>query len=152
MSQNLNCILVCFAVMSDFPSAEHWWMALGKICTPSLFCPCLCLTPISFAEDKKNIHFVFQASNLFQDITFLLSRHTIAHLHHACRFSCSCSHLTLLSTGTGLVMMIFGGQLMAYKFFRSNFVYPAELQNFWWKWSISLQTVLLLVLATKVCQ
>ncbi|PWA27517.1 hypothetical protein CCH79_00000104, partial [Gambusia affinis] len=48
------------AVMSDFPSAEHWWIALGS----------------------------------------------------------------------GLVMMIFGGQLLAYKLFRNNFVYPAELQNF----------------------
>lgn len=36
----------------------------------------------------------------------------------------------LLSAGSGLVMMIFGGQLLAYKLFRTNFVYPAELQNF----------------------
>ncbi|XP_049445256.1 transmembrane protein 244 isoform X3 [Epinephelus fuscoguttatus] len=53
-------VAMTVAVMSDFPSAEHWWIALGS----------------------------------------------------------------------GLVMMIFGGQLMAYKLFRSNFVYPAELQNF----------------------
>ncbi|XP_036941737.1 transmembrane protein 244 isoform X8 [Acanthopagrus latus] len=53
-------IAMTVAVMSDFPSAEHWWIALGS----------------------------------------------------------------------GLVMMIFGGQLLAYKLFRSNFVYPAELQNF----------------------
>nr|XP_020459259.1 transmembrane protein 244 isoform X1 [Monopterus albus] len=53
-------IVMTVAVMSDVPSAEHWWIALGS----------------------------------------------------------------------GLVMMIFGGQLLAYKFFRSNFVYPAELQNF----------------------
>uniref|UniRef100_A0A3P8NZL4 Transmembrane protein 244 n=1 Tax=Astatotilapia calliptera TaxID=8154 RepID=A0A3P8NZL4_ASTCA len=39
-------------------------------------------------------------------------------------------HIAMTVAGTGLVMMIFGGQLMAYKFFRSNFVYPAELQNF----------------------
>ncbi|XP_076021497.1 putative transmembrane protein 244 [Genypterus blacodes] len=48
------------AVMSDFPAAEHWWIALGS----------------------------------------------------------------------GLAMMIFGGQLLAYKLFSNNFVYPAELQNF----------------------
>ncbi|XP_074471717.1 putative transmembrane protein 244 isoform X2 [Sebastes fasciatus] len=53
-------VAMTVAVMSDFPSAEHWWIALGS----------------------------------------------------------------------GLVMMIFGGQLMAHKLFRSNFVYPAELQNF----------------------
>ncbi|XP_008298047.1 putative transmembrane protein 244 [Stegastes partitus] len=53
-------VAMTVAVMSEFPSAEHWWMALGS----------------------------------------------------------------------GLVMMIFGGQLLAYKLFRSNFVYPAELQNF----------------------
>ncbi|XP_044025762.1 transmembrane protein 244 isoform X1 [Siniperca chuatsi] len=53
-------VAMTVAVMSDFPSAEHWWIALGS----------------------------------------------------------------------GLVMMIFGGQLLAYKLFRSNFVYPAELQNF----------------------
>ncbi|KAG7461009.1 hypothetical protein MATL_G00205090 [Megalops atlanticus] len=48
------------AVMSDFPSTEHWWITLG----------------------------------------------------------------------CGLLMMIFGGQLLAYRLFRNNFVYPAELQNF----------------------
>ncbi|KAF0023292.1 hypothetical protein F2P81_023922 [Scophthalmus maximus] len=53
-------VAMTVAVMSDFPSAEHWWIALGS----------------------------------------------------------------------GLVMMIFGGQLLAYKLFRNNFVYPAELQNF----------------------
>ncbi|XP_032399568.1 putative transmembrane protein 244 isoform X2 [Etheostoma spectabile] len=53
-------VAMTVAVMSDFPSAEQWWLVLGS----------------------------------------------------------------------GLVMMIFGGQLMAYKLFRSNFVYPAELQNF----------------------
>ncbi|XP_061757229.1 transmembrane protein 244 isoform X2 [Nerophis ophidion] len=53
-------VAMTVAVMSDVPSTEHWWMALGS----------------------------------------------------------------------GLVMMIFGGQLLAYKLFRSNFVYPAELQNF----------------------
>ncbi|XP_035851182.1 transmembrane protein 244 [Sander lucioperca] len=53
-------VAMTVAVMSDFPSAEQWWIALGS----------------------------------------------------------------------GLVMMIFGGQLVAYKLFRSNFVYPAELQNF----------------------
>ncbi|XP_033504185.1 putative transmembrane protein 244 isoform X2 [Epinephelus lanceolatus] len=39
-------------------------------------------------------------------------------------------HVAMTVAGSGLVMMIFGGQLMAYKLFRSNFVYPAELQNF----------------------
>ncbi|XP_067098413.1 transmembrane protein 244 [Osmerus mordax] len=53
-------IAMTVAVMSDFPSTEHWWIALGS----------------------------------------------------------------------GLVMMIFGGQLLAYKLFRNNFVYPADLQNF----------------------
>ncbi|XP_056120859.1 transmembrane protein 244 [Rhinichthys klamathensis goyatoka] len=48
------------AVMADFPSTEHWWIALGS----------------------------------------------------------------------GLLMMIFGGQLMAYRLFRNNFVHPADLQNF----------------------
>ncbi|XP_061668758.1 transmembrane protein 244 [Syngnathoides biaculeatus] len=53
-------VAVTVAVMSDFPSTEHWWIALGS----------------------------------------------------------------------GLVMMIFGGQVLAYKLFRNNFVTPAELQNF----------------------
>ncbi|XP_035279110.1 transmembrane protein 244 isoform X2 [Anguilla rostrata] len=35
-----------------------------------------------------------------------------------------------ITLGCGLLMMIFGGQLLAYKLFRNNFVYPAELQNF----------------------
>ncbi|KAK6295150.1 hypothetical protein J4Q44_G00343760 [Coregonus suidteri] len=35
-----------------------------------------------------------------------------------------------IALGSGLVMMIFGGQLLAYKLFRNNFVYPDELQNF----------------------
>ncbi|KAM6964874.1 putative transmembrane protein 244 [Aplochiton taeniatus] len=48
------------AVMSDFPSTEHWWIALGS----------------------------------------------------------------------GLVMMIMGGQSLAYKLFRNNLVYPADLQDF----------------------
>uniref|UniRef100_A0A3B3SMX2 Transmembrane protein 244 n=1 Tax=Paramormyrops kingsleyae TaxID=1676925 RepID=A0A3B3SMX2_9TELE len=48
------------AVMSDFPSAEHWWAALGS----------------------------------------------------------------------GLLMMICTGQLLAYRLLRSNFVHPADLQNF----------------------
>ncbi|XP_056260942.1 transmembrane protein 244 isoform X2 [Seriola aureovittata] len=39
-------------------------------------------------------------------------------------------HVAMTVAGSGLVMMIFGGQLLAYKLFRSNFVYPAELQNF----------------------
>ncbi|XP_029281373.1 putative transmembrane protein 244 isoform X2 [Cottoperca gobio] len=39
-------------------------------------------------------------------------------------------HIAMTVAGSGLVMMIFAGQLMAYKLFRSNFVYPAELQNF----------------------
>ncbi|KAF7657687.1 hypothetical protein LDENG_00023320 [Lucifuga dentata] len=53
-------VAMTVAVMSDFPSAEHWWIALGS----------------------------------------------------------------------GLAMMLFGGQLLAYKLFNNNFVYPAELQNF----------------------
>ncbi|XP_057209601.1 transmembrane protein 244 isoform X1 [Triplophysa rosa] len=48
------------AVMADFPSAEHWWIALGS----------------------------------------------------------------------GLLMMIFGGQLLAYRLFRNHFVHPADLQDF----------------------
>ncbi|XP_018597963.1 putative transmembrane protein 244 [Scleropages formosus] len=48
------------AVMSDFPSTEHWWSAIGS----------------------------------------------------------------------GLLMMIFGGQLLAYRLFRNNFVHPTDLQNF----------------------
>ncbi|TKS76028.1 Transmembrane protein 244 [Collichthys lucidus] len=39
-------------------------------------------------------------------------------------------HVAMTVAGSGLVLMIFGGQLMAYKLFRSNFVYPTELQNF----------------------
>ncbi|KAG9347474.1 hypothetical protein JZ751_005041 [Albula glossodonta] len=39
-------------------------------------------------------------------------------------------HIGLTIGGCGLLMMIFGGQLLAYKLFRNNFVYPAELQNF----------------------
>ncbi|XP_074541703.1 putative transmembrane protein 244 isoform X2 [Halichoeres trimaculatus] len=35
-----------------------------------------------------------------------------------------------IALASGLVMMIFGGQLLAYKLFRSNFVYPTDLQNF----------------------
>uniref|UniRef100_A0A3P8YVW2 Transmembrane protein 244 n=2 Tax=Esox lucius TaxID=8010 RepID=A0A3P8YVW2_ESOLU len=35
-----------------------------------------------------------------------------------------------IALGSGLVMMIFGGQLLAYKLFRNNFVYPEELLNF----------------------
>lgn len=57
---------MCFAVMSDFPSAEHWWMALGKICTPSLFC----LTPISFAEDKKISTLFFKLPIYFKILHF----------------------------------------------------------------------------------
>ncbi|XP_063078644.1 transmembrane protein 244 [Engraulis encrasicolus] len=53
-------VMLTVAVMSDIPSTEHWWMALGS----------------------------------------------------------------------GLVMMIAGGQIVAAKVFRSNFVYPADLQNF----------------------
>lgn len=33
-------------------------------------------------------------------------------------------------TGSGLLMMIFGGQLLAYRLFRNNFVHPADLENF----------------------
>lgn len=32
--------------------------------------------------------------------------------------------------GSGLVMMILGGQILAYRLFRNNYVYPADLQNF----------------------
>uniref|UniRef100_A0A8C2AAX8 Transmembrane protein 244-like n=1 Tax=Cyprinus carpio TaxID=7962 RepID=A0A8C2AAX8_CYPCA len=52
-------VALTVAVMADFPSTEHWWIALGS----------------------------------------------------------------------GLLMMIFGGQLLAYRLFRSNFVHPADLQN-----------------------
>ncbi|XP_016295282.1 putative transmembrane protein 244 [Sinocyclocheilus anshuiensis] len=53
-------VALTVAVMADFPSTEHWWIALGS----------------------------------------------------------------------GLLMMIFGGQLLAYRLFRSNSVHPADLQNF----------------------
>ncbi|XP_076872710.1 putative transmembrane protein 244 isoform X2 [Brachyhypopomus gauderio] len=53
-------ITMTVAVMAEFPSTEHWWIALGS----------------------------------------------------------------------GLVMMIFGGQLLAYRLFRSNFVHPSDLQDF----------------------
>lgn len=51
---------------------------------------------------------------------------------HYCNLYIFFSHLfdPPVTAGSGLVMMIFGGQLVAYKLFRSNFVYPAELQNF----------------------
>ncbi|XP_016112646.1 transmembrane protein 244-like [Sinocyclocheilus grahami] len=52
-------VALTVAVMADFPSTEHWWIALGS----------------------------------------------------------------------GLLMLIFGGQLLAYRLFRSNFVHPADLQN-----------------------
>ncbi len=32
--------------------------------------------------------------------------------------------------GSGLLMMIFGGQILAYTLFRSDFVHPADLQDF----------------------
>ncbi|XP_062857855.1 transmembrane protein 244 [Trichomycterus rosablanca] len=35
-----------------------------------------------------------------------------------------------IALGSGLVIMIFGGQLLAYHLFRNNFVHPADLQNF----------------------
>uniref|UniRef100_A0A672MAT0 Transmembrane protein 244-like n=1 Tax=Sinocyclocheilus grahami TaxID=75366 RepID=A0A672MAT0_SINGR len=34
-----------------------------------------------------------------------------------------------IALGSGLLMLIFGGQLLAYRLFRSNFVHPADLQN-----------------------
>ncbi|XP_028858411.1 putative transmembrane protein 244 isoform X2 [Denticeps clupeoides] len=39
-------------------------------------------------------------------------------------------HVGLTVAGSGLVMMIFGGQLLAYRLFRSNFVHPTDLQDF----------------------
>lgn len=44
------------AVMSDFPSAEQWWIALGKISIPLYplhVYPYLC--PIPFAEHEKSV-------------------------------------------------------------------------------------------------
>ncbi|GAA6072796.1 transmembrane protein 244 [Tachysurus ichikawai] len=35
-----------------------------------------------------------------------------------------------ISQGSGLVMMIFGGQILAYHLYWKNFVHPADLQNF----------------------
>ncbi|XP_037393286.1 transmembrane protein 244 isoform X2 [Pygocentrus nattereri] len=39
-------------------------------------------------------------------------------------------HVGLTVAGSGLAMMIFGGQLLAYRLFRNNFVHPEDLQNF----------------------
>ncbi|KAL7889052.1 hypothetical protein AOLI_G00040260 [Acnodon oligacanthus] len=35
-----------------------------------------------------------------------------------------------IALGSGLAMMISGGQLLAYRLFRNNFVHPEDLQNF----------------------
>ncbi|XP_060769650.1 transmembrane protein 244 isoform X4 [Neoarius graeffei] len=35
-----------------------------------------------------------------------------------------------IALGSGLLMMIFGGQILAYHLFRNNFVHPEDLQNF----------------------
>ncbi|XP_060739548.1 putative transmembrane protein 244 [Tachysurus vachellii] len=35
-----------------------------------------------------------------------------------------------ISQGSGLVMMIFGGQILSYHLYWKNFVHPADLQNF----------------------
>ncbi|KAM9778120.1 transmembrane protein 244 isoform X3 [Syngnathus typhle] len=77
-----------YLVMSDFPSTEHWWIALGEML--NVFPPPLI---------KRSTAFLVSSTSTY-------------------------------SAGLGLVMMIFGGQALAYKVFRSNFVYPAELQNF----------------------
>lgn len=70
--------------MSDLPSAEHWWIALGEIW--------MIISLLFFIKYSLKLLYFF--------------------------------------AGSGLVMMIFAGQFTAYKLFRSNFVYPSELQNF----------------------
>ncbi|XP_037099896.1 transmembrane protein 244 isoform X1 [Syngnathus acus] len=84
-------VAMTVAVMSDFPTTEHWWIALGEML------------------------------NVFRTPVLTLIKRSTAFL---------VSSTLTYSAGSGLVMMIFGGQALAYKLFRSNFVHPAELQNF----------------------
>lgn len=69
------------AVMSDFPSAEHWWIALGKISTFSLR---VCL-PVS-CPHLQNI----KTPSLFLSLSFSLSGQNT--------FSCSQTHYNSVPT------------------------------------------------------
>lgn len=84
--------------MSDFPSTEHWWIALGEMAIFFRYFGCIMFLFVGFK-----------------------------YMNHSASFQYS--HLRP-RLGSGLVMMIFGGQILAYKLFRSNFISPTELQNF----------------------
>uniref|UniRef100_A0A671QEW1 Uncharacterized protein n=1 Tax=Sinocyclocheilus anshuiensis TaxID=1608454 RepID=A0A671QEW1_9TELE len=93
------------------------------------------LAPFDYTTQQSWQSPKYLVSVISTEVTYVLAGENIHILHEDLRLNIFVmadfppTEHWWIALGSGLLILIFGWQLLAYRLFRSNFVHPADLQN-----------------------